>query len=88
VSAPAGMDLKQDAGAGHGAGDYRPGPRIFPPSPNVLKLSGERSGAERVRCSAVFGGLVNLHTVDHGVDRNIDVQFVEAEDLRITNAYC
>ncbi len=24
-------------------------------APNVLKLSGERSGAERVRCSAVFG---------------------------------
>ena len=27
-------------------------------SPNALKLSGERSGAERVRCNAVFGGRV------------------------------
>jgi hypothetical protein len=29
-------------------------------SPNGLKLSGERSGAERVRCSAVFGGALLL----------------------------
>ncbi len=58
LPAPARMDLKQDAGAGHGAAGYRPGPRIFSPSPNGLRLSGERSGAERVRCSRGFGELL------------------------------
>ena len=45
------MDLKQDVGAGHAAVSYRPGPRTFPPSSNGLRFSGERSGAERVRCN-------------------------------------
>jgi hypothetical protein len=32
-------------------------------TPNVLKLSGERSGAERVRCSAVFGRWASLRLI-------------------------
>jgi hypothetical protein len=36
-------------------------------APNVSKLSGERSGAERVRCSAVFGGMSNMLTAPHDV---------------------
>jgi len=35
----------------------RPAAAHYLPSPNVLKLSGERSGAERVRCSALLGAL-------------------------------
>jgi hypothetical protein len=31
---------------------------LFLAVPNVSKLSGERSGAERVRCSAVLGVLI------------------------------
>jgi len=49
LPAPARTDLKHDVRAGIAARDYRPGPRSFAPSPNVFKLSGERSGAERVR---------------------------------------
>ncbi len=35
-----------------------PGPALHRPSPNGWRLSGERSGAERVRCSRGLGGNV------------------------------
>ena len=56
LPAPARMDLKQDAGAGHGAAGYRPGPRNFKPSPNGLELTGDGGAAAGVRCSDVLVG--------------------------------
>ena len=53
MPAPDRMHLKQDAGAGHDAVGYRPGPRCFSPSPNALRVSGERS---EVRCTRLLGG--------------------------------
>jgi len=37
-------------------GDYLPGPRGFPPSPNGLRLSGDGGEAAGVRCSRGLGG--------------------------------
>jgi hypothetical protein len=72
------LERVHDAGAGHGARDYRPGPRGFPPSPNGLRLSGARM---RVRCSRGLGGnrlgLATVGPVEHSPHGEIAAQLTK-----------
>ncbi len=67
--APARVDSKHYRGAGQAATGCSPGPRSFPRSPNVSKLSGERSESAAARCSA--GSASRYGTFRSGVPNSV-----------------